>query len=71
MTKTVKVCRIPGSVKDVMIDDNATVAQALAAAELTVSSGEAVKLDGLDTSMDAIPSDGSRIIVAKGAKGNV
>lgn len=70
MAINVKVCRIPGSVNEVCLEDGASVADALAAASQTVGSGEAVKLNGFDTSMDAPVNDGDRIIIAKGAKGN-
>lgn len=70
MSISVKVCRIPGSVNEVILEDVATVANALSAANQTVGSGEAVKLNGFDTTMDAAVNDGDRIIIAKGAKGN-
>lgn len=67
---TVKVIRVPGAVSEVGLNAGATVAEALAAADVTVGAGEAVKLNGADTNMDATVSDGARLIVAKAAKGN-
>lgn len=66
---TVKVIRVPGAVTEVGLEEGATVADALSAASLTMGEGEAVKLNGSDTTMDATVSDGSRLIVAKAAKG--
>lgn len=67
---TVKVIRVPGAVTEVGLEAGSTVAQALAAASVEVGAGEAVKLNGADTTLEATVSDGSRLIVAKAAKGN-
>lgn len=67
---TVKVIRVPGAVKEVGLEEGSTVEAALAAAELSVSDGEGVKLNAADTTMDTVLSDGDKIIIAKGAKGN-
>jgi hypothetical protein len=66
----VKVARIPGTVVEVVLDDSATVSEALSAANLTLAEGESPKLNGQTTGLDASVSDGDRIVVAKGAKGN-
>jgi putative ubiquitin-RnfH superfamily antitoxin RatB of RatAB toxin-antitoxin module len=66
----VKVCKVPGALQVVMVREGATVQDALNAAGITVQSGELVKLEGLDTSMTSVVSNGSRVVVSKGAKGN-
>ena len=66
---TVKVIRVPGAVTEVGLESGATVGQALEAASVEVGSGESIKLNGADTANDAVVSDGSRILVAKAAKG--
>lgn len=66
----VKVIRVPGAVKDVALNQGATVADALAAADMSVDSGEKVSLNGVDVPTSTAVTDGSRIVIAKGAKGN-
>lgn len=65
-----KVIQVPGAVKDVALEDGATVNDALSAAGVTVESGYTIKVDGADASGSTSVSNGSRIIIAKGAKGN-
>lgn len=66
----VKVVRVPGAVSDLELDDGATVGDALSAAQLTVGSGETIKVNGSSATESTRLSNGDRIIVAKGAKGN-
>lgn len=66
---TVKVIRVPGAVTEVGLESGASVQDALNAADVSVGSGESVKLNGADTELSATVSDGSRILVAKAAKG--
>ena len=68
---TAKVVQIPGAVTEVMLEDGATVSDALTAANITVQSGYAVKVDGSDVDNSTPLTDGARIIVAKSAKGNI
>ena len=68
MTVIVKVLRIPGAVKEVGLEEGATVADALAAAEMQVGGTEGVTLDGVTASMNDVVVDGSRLILAKAAK---
>src|SRR6218665_2542836 len=67
----VKVIQLPGTVK---FADNlaagATVAEAIQAAGISLSSGESLKLNGVDTTPDARIAEGDVVLVAKGAKGN-
>ena len=65
-----KVVRVPGASKDVTLNDGATVADALTAAELTPSSNEEVRLNAIVSTTDATLTDGFRIMLVQGAKGN-
>jgi hypothetical protein len=67
-TILVKVMRVPGAVVEVGLNEGATVTDALDAAGISPNSGEAVKLNGMDTTYESTLSDGARVIVAKGAK---
>ena len=66
---TVKVIRVPGAVTEVGLESGASVSDALNAADVAIGNGETVKLNGADTEMSAPVSEGSRILVAKAAKG--
>ena len=66
---TVKVIRVPGAVTEVGLESGASVSDALTAADVSIGNGETVKLNGADTTMDSPVSEGSRILVAKAAKG--
>lgn len=68
---TVKVARIPGETVVVELDRNsASVAEVLQAANVSVESGEVLKLGGLDTTLNAVVTNGMRITLVRGAKGN-
>jgi len=66
----VRIAKVPGLLKSVVVADGSTVGQALATAEMSVDSGSLLQLDGSNTTMDANVRDGSRITISKGAKGN-
>jgi len=70
MSISVKVVRIPGTVKEVGLEDGSTVAQALAAAGLTTAQGEGLQVNGSPCDNNTVLNDGDSIIIAKGAKGN-
>jgi prophage tail gpP-like protein len=67
---TVKVMQIPGTIREVALEDGSTVADALAAAEMAVSAGYTLKVDGNETSNDTVLSDGQNITINTSAKGN-
>ena len=69
MTIEAKVVRVPGAVKDVALNEGATVGDALQAAGVEIGPGEVVSMNGTAAGNDQRVSDGDRIIVAKGAKG--
>lgn len=66
----VKVVRVPAVMKDVALEDGATVADALRAADLSVQTGEKIQVNGVDATPSKVLSNGDRVILAKGAKGN-
>lgn len=66
----IKVVVVPGAVKEVVLEDGATVADALTAAGYSAD-GYTINLDGhSDASLDTVLSDGQRIAISKNAKGN-
>lgn len=65
---TVKVMLVPGAVKELALDDNSTVGQALAAAEIDNAEGYPIKVDGATATLSTVLSDGSRVILAKSSK---
>ena len=65
---TLKVIRVPGTVKEIALEDGATVADALAAAEYEPSATEAITLNGATVSTDAVVNDSDRLVLAKAAK---
>ena len=68
---TVKVIRVPGAVIEVGLEDNASIADALSAANVTPASGEMLNLNGDNTTDTSTQlEDGDRVILAKGAKAN-
>ena len=64
----VKVVRMPGAVTEVAIEEDATVADALSAAGITLGSTEKVTVNGEAVSLNDVVDDGDRVIVAKEAK---
>lgn len=64
----VKVIQIPGVIRDVALNEGATVSDALRAAGIDLTT-ETVTLNGLSTTGSAQLSANDRIIVAKSAKG--
>lgn len=66
----IKVARVPGTVKEVTLQDGATVNDALAAANEALQSGEAIRLNGIETTGTASVKEGDRVVLVRGAKGN-
>jgi len=67
----IKVIRVPGRTSTVEVSEGASVAEALNAAGINLQSGEACKVNGAQSDLNATLSEGDKVIVAKGAKGNV
>jgi len=66
----IKVIRVPGRTSTVEVPEGAIVADALNQAGTSVESGETCKLNAVTANMDAVLTEGDKIIIAKGAKGN-
>lgn len=64
----VKVIRVPGVVKTVALNDGATVADALTAAELTQLSNEKLSVNAEAATSDDVLGDGDRVILSVEAK---
>jgi sulfur carrier protein ThiS len=67
--KTVTVGMVPGPLSQVAVEDDATVAAVLAAADLDAA-GLEIKLNGSAATLETRVSDGSRIFLVKKVKGN-
>ncbi len=68
MAITVKIVRVPGAVTELMLNDNATVNDALNAASVEPGPNETISMDGNAVSRNASVYDGARVIVSVGAK---
>lgn len=66
----VKVVRIPGAVTEVALSQGATVADAMSAAGISSSGSESIRVGAADATVDTSVSDGDRVVIAQGAKGN-
>ena len=70
MSITVKIARVPGPVSEVMLNDGATVADALASASMQRGNNEILRVNGAEASDSTVLSDGDRVVLVVGAKGN-
>lgn len=68
--KNVKVARFPGTVQEIVVPDNATVADCFAQANLTVGDNDNITVNGVQSSLSASVNNNDRLIAAQGAKGN-
>lgn len=66
---TVRVIQLPGLVKEVALEDGATVQDAMSVAGIEQANGT-IKVDGNVATAATAVSDGSTITIAKGPKGN-
>lgn len=66
----VKVIRVPGRTTTLELPEGSTVGEALNRADIALTAGEACKLNGAACDLGDVLSEGDRVIVAKGAKGN-
>ena len=71
---TVRVGRIPGGISAVQVAEGSTIAQALAAANLSLNTGEIVRMNTDEVPSASIGttvvSDNAMILLAKQVKGN-
>ena len=66
--KTLRVGKFPGRIDEVMVEDNATVAEVLEVAELDAG-GYEIQLDGNVVQQDKVVGEGKLLILAKQVKG--
>lgn len=66
----IKVVRVPGAVVDAVLNDGATVADALAAVNFTLGDNESLKVNSEPATSSTVLFDGARVILAQAAKGN-
>lgn len=66
----IKVIRVPGATRTIEVPARCTVAEALNSADVHLENGESCKLNGVTANLNDVLSEGDKIIVAKGAKGN-
>ncbi len=71
MAVSAKVVRIPGAMTEVMLNDGATVADALAAANTSLASGEGLTVNSLPATLDTPLAQGNVVVVSKSAKGAI
>jgi sulfur carrier protein ThiS len=64
----IKVGKIPGSITEVVLEDDATVADALTAASLSAD-GYTIKLNGETASTSTTVEDEDEVILTKSIKG--
>jgi sulfur carrier protein ThiS len=65
----VKVGKLPGRIQEVAVEDGASVADALEAAELDVT-GYEIRLNGSPVDVDTELEDGDTLLLVKKIKGN-
>lgn len=68
---TVQVTKVPGAMKTITLEtENKTVADALAAAEITAGAGYEIRVDDDIATEDTVLSNGAVVVVTKMIKGN-
>lgn len=66
---SVKTVKVPGAITEVMLEDGATVQDALDAAGINgISSSEGLSVNGNTATTSDVLSDGARVVIAKAAK---
>lgn len=66
---TVRVGKVPGTLKDVTLNGDRTVGAALRAAEMSVEAGFEVKVDGDPADTGTRLTDGAHVLIVKKIKG--
>ena len=65
----VKVVKMPGVMKDIFVEHGTTVEQVLELADMS-SEGHSIKINGIDSDLNATVEDGDRVVLSKMIKGN-
>jgi len=66
----VTVGKVPGELRELAVNDGATVADVLELAGLDASAGFEIRVNGSVGSMDTVISDGAKVFLVKKIKGN-
>jgi hypothetical protein len=66
----IKFCQVPGNAIDQTLLDGATAQDSIDASGVTQRSSDVLKVNGVDASPDTVLSEGSRVMLVQGAKGN-
>jgi len=67
--KEITIGKVPGTLSNIAVDDNAKVSDALAAAELNADGFE-IRLNGAEASLNTPVPDGAKVFLVKKIKGN-
>ena len=67
-TITVKVAKVPGAVSEVVLNEGATVKEAIELAGISLASNETVKVGTNDADLNTPVNDGDYVVVSAGAK---
>lgn len=66
----VRVARVPGTVKSVILQSGATLANALEAADIRLAENEKADVNGVTQGTSHTLQDGDTVVIAASAKGN-
>jgi len=67
--KEITIGKVPGTLQNIAVDDNATIANALEAVGLSADGFE-IRLNGSEASLNSSVPDGAKIFLVKKIKGN-
>jgi len=67
----VKVGRVGAEIKEVSLEEGATVEEALVAAGLSAKTSETVRINGEDADFDDEVEDGDRVMLVKDIRGGI
>lgn len=68
--KQIQIGRVPGEIKTYVVEDNATVADALRVAGITQITGESLVLNGDPASLESQLANGTTLLLTRQVKGN-
>lgn len=70
MSISVKVVKLPGRVSEYVLDDGATVEQALDLAKITLATNSEIKVNGDIANKSRTLANGDNVLVSEKIKGN-
>ena len=69
-TLTIKIGKLPGRITEVVLEQGATVAQAIEVAEISGLEGFETRVNGAPATLETTLSDGDNVLLVKKIKGN-